>query len=300
MTEYSQLDSLLRLESESIQIIRETVAEFTNPVMLYSVGKDSSVLLELAIRAFAPEKLPFPLLHVDTGWKFQDITTFRDCMAKKLGVELIVHTNQDGVRKGIGPFSHGSEEYTRVMKTAALRQALDLYGFDAAIGGARRDEESSRSKEQIYSLRKHHRWIPKDQRPNLWNLCNSRLLEGESMRVFPLSDWTEIDIWLYILRNNIPVVSLYFADHRPVVQRQGQLIMQDDDRMELSDGEVLELMQVRFRTLGCWPLTGAVQSDAKSVVDIIEELQSSYTSERDGRLIDKQSSMEQKKREGYF
>ncbi len=300
MTENPHIDSLSRLESESIQIIRETVAGFSNPVMLYSVGKDSSVLLQLAIRAFAPEKLPFPLLHVDTGWKFREIIEFRDRMAKKLEMDIIVHTNQDGKLKGISPFSHGSKEYTDVMKTVALRQALDKYDFDVAIGGARRDEECSRSKEQVYSLRKHHRWSPSIQRPEPWNLCNSRLSNGESMRVFPLSDWTESDIWLYILRNNIPIVPLYFAASRPVLRRQGQLIMRDDDRMKLEDGEVLEHLQIRFRTLGCWPLTGAILSDAKSVAEIIAELQDTGTSERVGRLSDSDENLEQKKREGYF
>jgi len=300
MTENPHHDSLSLLESESIRIIRETVVEFNNPVMLYSVGKDSSVLLELAIRAFAPEKLPFPLLHVDTGWKFKEIIAFRDRMAKKLGVDLIVYTNQDGKRQGISPFSHGSKEYTDVMKTVALRQALDKYGFDAAIGGARRDEEFSRSKEQVYSLRKHHRWSPMIQRPEPWYLCNPRLSNGESMRVFPLSDWTENDIWLYISRNKIPVVPLYFSASRPIIRRHGQLIMRDDDRMKLEDGEVLQHLQIRFRTLGCWPLTGAMISDAKSVDEIIAELQDSGTSERVGRVIDNTGSMEQKKREGYF
>ncbi len=300
MTNNPHHDSLALLEAESIRIFRETVAEFNNPVMLYSVGKDSSVLLELAIRAFAPEKLPFPLLHVDTGWKFKEIIAFRDRMAKKLDVELIVYTNQDGKRQGISPFSHGSQEYTDVMKTVALRQALDKFGFDAAIGGARRDEEFSRSKEQVYSLRKNHRWSPVIQRPEPWYLCNSRLSNGESMRVFPLSDWTENDIWLYISRNKISVVPLYFSASRPIIRRHGQLIMRDDDRMELEEGEVLQHLQIRFRTLGCWPLTGAIESNATSVDEIIAELEESSITERVGRIIDNEGSMEQKKLKGYF
>lgn len=293
-------DWLDSLEAESIRIIRETVAEFVKPVMLYSVGKDSSVLLELAIRAFAPEMPPFPLLHVDTGWKFREILQFRDSIAERLGLDLIVYTNEEGRHRGVGPISHGAQVHTDVMKTEALRQALDMHGFDAAIGGARRDEEVSRSKERIFSLRSNHRWSPENQRPEPWNMCNPGMAGDESMRVFPMSDWTEIDVWRYIQRNNISVVPLYLAAHRPVIRRGGMLIVPDDDRMQPGEGEVLEELQVRFRTLGCWPLTGAVESTAASIQEIIRELQGNRMPERSGRLVDGNGGIEQKKREGYF
>lgn len=294
---------LKQLENESIHIIREVAAEFDNPVMLYSIGKDSAVMLHLAMKAFYPGKPPFPLLHVDTTWKFQEMITFRDHMTKKLGLDLLIHINQDGVDMGIGPFSHGSAKHTDVMKTQALKQALDKYGFDAAFGGARRDEEKSRAKERVYSFRdKHHRWDPKNQRPELWDIYNGRVNKGESIRVFPLSNWTELDIWQYIYLENIDIVPLYYAKERPVVERDGTLIMVDDDRMPLEDGEVPQMKSVRFRTLGCYPLTGAVESTAATLPEIIQEMLLTKTSERQGRVIDhdQAGSMEQKKREGYF
>lgn len=292
-----------QLEAESIHIMRETVAETDKPVMLYSIGKDSSVLLHLAQKAFYPGKLPFPVLHVDTTWKFREMIEFRDARARELGLDLIVHINQDGVKRGIGPFTHGSELHTDVMKTQALRQALDLHGFDAAIGGARRDEDKSRAKERIFSFRNaHHRWDPKRQRPEPWRLFNAEKRKGESIRVFPLSNWTELDVWLYILREDIPVVPLYFAKPRPVVERGGTLIMVDDERLPLEPGEQPQLRNVRFRTLGCYPLTGAVESTAATLDDIIRETLDSRFSERQGRIIDKDgaASMERKKQEGYF
>jgi sulfate adenylyltransferase subunit 2 len=294
---------LRRLEAESIYIMREVAAEFCKPVMLYSIGKDSSVLLHLAMKAFHPGKPPFPLLHVDTTWKFREMIAFRDQRARELGLDLLVHVNAEGVSQGVGPFSHGSARHTDVMKTQALRQALDLHGFDAAIGGARRDEEKSRAKERIFSHRSAaHRWDPKNQRPELWNLFNTMLAPGESMRVFPLSNWTELDIWEYILVENIPIVPLYFAAQRPVVERDGALIMVDDDRMPLLAGEQPQWRSVRFRTLGCYPLTGAMASTATTLPGIVEEMMASRTSERQGRVIDRDSSasMERKKAEGYF
>jgi sulfate adenylyltransferase subunit 2 len=294
---------LKQLEAESIHIIREVAAEFDNPVMLYSIGKDSAVMLHLAMKAFAPGKPPFPLMHVDTTWKFREMITFRDQMAEKLGMKLIVHTNEEGVKQGIGPFSHGSATHTDVMKTQALKQALDKYGFDAAFGGARRDEEKSRAKERVYSFRdKFHRWDPKNQRPELWNLYNGKVNKGESIRVFPLSNWTELDIWQYIYLENIDIVPLYYSAERPVVERDGTLIMVDDDRLPLEPGEKPMMKKVRFRTLGCYPLTGAVESEAATLPDIIQEMLLTTTSERQGRVIDHDSaaSMEQKKREGYF
>ncbi|WP_096281275.1 sulfate adenylyltransferase subunit CysD [Marinobacter sp. LV10R510-11A] len=294
---------LKQLEAESIHIIREVAAEFDNPVMLYSVGKDSAVMLHLAMKAFAPGKPPFPLMHVDTTWKFREMITFRDKMAKKVGMKLIVHTNQEGVAQGVGPFTHGSAKHTDVMKTQGLKQALEKYGFDAAFGGARRDEEKSRAKERVYSFRdKFHRWDPKSQRPELWNLYNGKVNKGESIRVFPLSNWTELDIWQYIYLENIDIVPLYLAAERPVVERDGTLIMVDDERMPLEPGETPEMKMVRFRTLGCYPLTGAVESDATTLPEIIQEMLLTKTSERQGRVIDHDSaaSMEQKKREGYF
>jgi sulfate adenylyltransferase subunit 2 len=294
---------LKQLEAESIHIIREVAAEFDNPVMLYSVGKDSAVMLHLAMKAFAPAKPPFPLMHVDTTWKFREMITFRDKMVKKVGMKLIVHTNQEGVAQGVGPFTHGSAKHTDVMKTQALKQALEKYGFDAAFGGARRDEEKSRAKERVYSFRdKFHRWDPKNQRPELWNLYNGKVNKGESIRVFPLSNWTELDIWQYIYLEGIDIVPLYLAAKRPVVERDGTLIMVDDDRMPMAPGETPEMKMVRFRTLGCYPLTGAVESDATTLPEIIQEMLLTKTSERQGRVIDHDSaaSMEQKKREGYF
>ena len=294
---------LKQLEAESIHIIREVAAEFDNPVMLYSIGKDSAVMLHLAMKAFAPGKPPFPLMHVDTTWKFREMIKFRDELAQRLGLKLIVHTNQEGVAQGIGPFTHGSAKHTDVMKTQALKQALDKYGFDAAFGGARRDEEKSRAKERVYSFRdKFHRWDPKNQRPELWNLYNGKVNKGESIRVFPLSNWTELDIWQYIYLENIDIVPLYYAAERPVVERDGTLIMVDDDRMPLVPGEKPEMKMVRFRTLGCYPLTGAVESTAATLPEIIQEMLLTKTSERQGRVIDHDSaaSMEQKKREGYF
>jgi len=294
---------LKQLEAESIHIIREVAAEFDNPVMLYSVGKDSAVMLHLAMKAFAPAKPPFPLMHVDTTWKFREMITFRDKMVKKVGMKLIVHTNQEGVAQGVGPFTHGSAKHTDVMKTQGLKQALEKYGFDAAFGGARRDEEKSRAKERVYSFRdKFHRWDPKSQRPELWNLYNGKVNKGESIRVFPLSNWTELDIWQYIYLENIDIVPLYLAAKRPVVERDGTLIMVDDDRMPMAPGETPKMKMVRFRTLGCYPLTGAVESDATTLPEIIQEMLLTKTSERQGRVIDHDSSasMEQKKREGYF
>ncbi|MEQ1950801.1 sulfate adenylyltransferase subunit CysD [Mesorhizobium sp. CN2-181] len=299
----AKLSHLDRLEAESIHIFREVAATFTKPVMLYSVGKDSSVLMHLAVKAFYPAKPPFPFLHVDTTWKFREMIAFRDEMARKLGFDLLVHINQDGVRDGIGPFSHGSNTHTHIMKTVALRQALDKYGFDAAFGGARRDEEKSRAKERIFSFRNaQHVWDPKHQRPEMWSIYNTRVAAGESIRVFPLSNWTEADIWQYIQRESIPIVPLYFAKERPVVERDGMLILRDDDRMELRPGEKVENRMVRFRTLGCYPLTGAVESDAADLESIVSETLAAATSERQGRAIDRDEagSMEKKKREGYF
>lgn len=298
-----RLSHLKALENESIQIFREVVAEFENPVMLYSVGKDSSVLLHLARKAFYPGKIPFPLLHVDTTWKFKEMIAFRDRMAKQHGFELLVHINPDGLAMNVGPFSHGSAKHTDIMKTQSLKQALDKYKFDAAFGGARRDEEKSRAKERVYSFRdRNHRWDPKNQRPELWNIYNGRVDKGESIRVFPLSNWTELDIWQYIYLENIDIPQLYFAKARPVVERDGTLIMVDDERMPLKDGEVPQMKQVRFRTLGCYPLTGAVESSAATLPEIIQEMLLTKTSERQGRVIDHDSSgsMEKKKMEGYF
>jgi sulfate adenylyltransferase subunit 2 len=303
LSENSELTHLSQLEAESIHIMRETVAESEHPVLLYSIGKDSSVLLHLAMKAFYPAKPPFPLLHVDTTWKFREMIEFRDARAKELGLNLIVHVNQDGVARGVGPISHGSEVHTDVMKTQALRQALDKYGFDAAIGGARRDEDKSRAKERIFSFRNaQHRWDPKRQRPEPWRLFNARKRKGESVRVFPLSNWTELDIWLYIHRENIPVVPLYFSAMRPTVERGGALIMRDDERLPLEPGETPAMRNIRFRTLGCYPLTGAIESNATSLSDIIQETISSRYSERRDRVIDRDgaSSMERKKQEGYF
>ncbi|MCA1682464.1 MAG: sulfate adenylyltransferase subunit CysD [Actinobacteria bacterium] len=297
------LTHLERLEAESIHIMREVVAEAEKPVMLYSLGKDSSVMLHLAMRAFHPSKPAFPLLHVDTTWKFRDMYAFRDKVAADSGMELIVHTNPDGLRDKINPFDHGSEVHTHVMKTVALRQALDQHGFDAAFGGARRDEEKSRAKERIFSPRTaQHTWDPKNQRPELWRTYNARTRKGESMRVFPLSNWTELDVWLYIHKHRIPIVPLYFAAPRPVVERDGTLIMVDDDRMRLAPGERPALRKVRFRTLGCYPLTGAIESEAETLEAIILEMLRTTTSERQGRIIDRDgsASMERKKAEGYF
>jgi sulfate adenylyltransferase subunit 2 len=294
---------LKRLEAESIEIMREVVAEFKNPVMLYSIGKDSSVMVHLAIKAFHPSPLPFPLLHVDTTWKFREMISFRDETARRLALDLLVHVNEDGVKRGIGPIASGSALHTHVMKTEALKQALDKYGFDAAFGGARRDEEKSRAKERIFSFRsKSHAWDPRDQRPELWNLFNTRINPGESIRVFPLSNWTELDVWRYIGWEDIPVVPLYFAKERPVVERSGTLIMVDDERLPLENGETPEMRRVRFRTLGCYPLSGAIESDAASIADIVAEMETARVSERQGRLIDtdEAASMEKKKREGYF
>ncbi len=302
MTDYS-LTHLKQLEAESIHIIREVAAEFDKPVMLYSVGKDSAVMLQLALKAFAPGKLPFPLLHVDTTWKFREMIAFRDELAKSLGLDLLVYTNQEGVKAGVGPFTHGSQNHTTIMKTDALKQALNKYKFDAAFGGARRDEEKSRAKERVYSFRdKNHRWDPKNQRPELWNIYNGKVDKGESIRVFPLSNWTELDIWQYIHLENIPIVPLYFAAERPIVNRDGVDIMVDDDRMPLEPGEKPVNKMVRFRTLGCYPLTGAVESVATTLPEIIQEMLLTKTSERQGRVIDhdQAGSMEEKKREGYF
>jgi sulfate adenylyltransferase subunit 2 len=302
MTQF-KLTHLKQLEAESIHIIREVSAEFDKPVMLYSIGKDSAVMLHLAIKAFYPGKPPFPLLHVDTTWKFREMIEFRDQITKKYGLKLLVHINQEGVALGIGPFSHGSKRHTDVMKTDGLKQALDKYQFDAAFGGARRDEEKSRAKERVYSFRdKNHRWDPKNQRPELWNIYNGKIDKGESIRVFPLSNWTELDIWQYIHLENIPIVPLYFAKERPVINRDGMLIMVDDNRMPIGSNDKIEMKMVRFRTLGCYPLTGAVESTATTLPEIIQEMLLTTTSERQGRLIDhdQAGSMEQKKREGYF
>ncbi len=296
-------EHLKQLEAESIYIFREAAAQFERPVLLYSIGKDSSVLLHLALKAFAPGKLPFPLLHVDTTWKFKEMIQFRDQTAERLGLELLVHTNQEGLDQGIGPFSHGSRVHTDVMKTQALRQALDNGQYDGIFGGARRDEEGSRAKERVFSFRNnHHQWDSKGQRPELWQLYNGRLQPGESMRIFPLSNWTELDVWLYILQEQIPVVPLYFAQERPVVRRQGTWLMVDDERMPLEPGELPESRMIRFRTLGCYPLTGGIDSTAQSVEDLLEEMLQSRSSERQSRLIDQDQagSMEKKKREGYF
>ncbi|WP_180059499.1 sulfate adenylyltransferase subunit CysD [Acinetobacter sp. YH12128] len=298
-----RLTHLKQLEAESIHIIREVAAEFENPVMLYSIGKDSAVMLHLALKAFYPAKLPFPLLHVDTGWKFKDMINFRDNMAKEHGFDLIVHQNKEGKDAGVNPFDYGSSKYTDIMKTQGLKQALDKYQFDAAFGGARRDEEKSRAKERVYSFRDtKHRWDPKNQRPELWNLYNGKVNKGESIRVFPLSNWTELDIWQYIYLENIKLVPLYLAAERPVVERNGTLIMVDDERMRLNEGEVPQMKSVRFRTLGCYPLTGAVESTATTLPEIIQEMLLATTSERQGRMIDhdEAGSMEKKKQEGYF
>jgi sulfate adenylyltransferase subunit 2 len=297
------LTHLQQLEAESIHIIREVAAEFDNPVMMYSVGKDSAVMLHLARKAFYPSKIPFPLLHVDTTWKFKEMIAFRDHMAEKYGFELIVHKNPDGLAMDINPFVHGSSIHTDIMKTQGLKQALNKWKFDAAFGGARRDEEKSRAKERVYSFRdKNHRWEPKSQRPELWNTYNGQVNQGESIRVFPLSNWTELDIWQYIYQENIEIVPLYFAKERPVVERDGVKIMVDDDRLKLQEGEEIQYEKVRFRTLGCYPLTGAFNSDAQTLPEIIEEMLIATTSEREGRLIDsdQSASMELKKREGYF
>ncbi|WED24164.1 sulfate adenylyltransferase subunit CysD [Vibrio sp. JC009] len=299
----NRLTHLKALEAESIQIMREVAAEFDNPVMLYSIGKDSSVLLHLARKAFYPGKIPFPLMHVDTNWKFKEMIEFRDRLAKEYGFDLLVHKNPRGMEMDINPFVHGSAKHTDIMKTEGLKQALDKYGFDAAFGGARRDEEKSRAKERVYSFRdKNHRWDPKNQRPELWNVYNSKVEKGESIRVFPLSNWTELDIWQYIYLENIEIVPLYLAEKRPVVERDGALIMVDDERMPLEEGEVPEMKMVRFRTLGCYPLTGAVESEAQTLPEVIQEMLLSTTSERQGRVIDHDSagSMEKKKMEGYF
>jgi sulfate adenylyltransferase subunit 2 len=298
-----RLTHLQRLEAESIHIIREVVAECEKPVMLYSIGKDSAVMLHLAMKAFYPAKPPFPLMHVDTTWKFRDMIKFRDETVRKLGLELIVYINPDGVEKNINPFDHGSALHTQIMKTDALKQALDKYGFDAAFGGARRDEEKSRAKERIFSFRdSRHRWDPKNQRPELWSLYNTRKSKGESIRVFPLSNWTELDIWQYIFLENIAIVPLYFARERPIVWRDGQMIMVDDERIRLDRGEEPERRVVRFRTLGCYPLTGAIESRASNLLEIIQEMLVTTSSERQGRVIDKDqaASMEKKKQEGYF
>jgi sulfate adenylyltransferase subunit 2 len=298
-----RLTHLERLEAEAIHIMREVAAEAENPVMLYSVGKDSSVMLHLARKAFHPSVPPFPLMHVDTTWKFREMYTFRDRMATESGMDLIVHINQEGVEQGIGPFSHGSSVHTDMMKTVALKQALDKYKFDVAFGGARRDEEKSRAKERIFSFRTAaHRWDPKNQRPELWKLYNTRKAKGESIRAFPLSNWTELDIWQYIYRENIPIPGLYFSAERPVVERDGMLLMADDERLPLAPGEEPVMRSVRFRTLGCWPLTGAVESTATTLPEIIQEMLLTTTSERQGRAIDHDgtASMEKKKQEGYF
>lgn len=302
MTEY-HLTHLKQLEAESIHIIREVAAEFDKPVMLYSIGKDSAVMLHLALKAFYPGKLPFPLMHVDTTWKFREMIEFRDKQAEQLGLDIIVHKNKEGIEQGISPFVHGSEKHTDIMKTQALKQALDKYQFDAAFGGARRDEEKSRAKERVFSFRdKNHVWDPKNQRPELWNIYNGKVNKGESIRVFPLSNWTELDIWQYIHLNNIDIVPLYFAKPRPVVHMDGVDIMVDDDRMPIREDQKIETKTVRFRTLGCYPLTGAVESKATTLPEIIQEMLLTTSSERQGRLIDsdKAGSMEDKKRKGYF
>ena len=297
------LSHLEKLESESIHIIREVASEFENPVMLYSIGKDSAVMLHLALKAFSPGKLPFKLLHVDTTWKFKEMIKFRDAIEKKDELDVLVHINEEGVKNNIGPITHGSKLHTDVMKTQALKQALNKYKFDAAFGGARRDEEKSRAKERVYSFRdSNHRWDPKNQRPELWNIYNSQVNKGESIRVFPMSNWTELDIWQYIYLENIDIPQLYLSKPRPVVERDGILIMVDDDRMPLEEGEVPEMRSVRFRTLGCYPLTGAVESEAATLPEVIQEMLLTKTSERQGRVIDHDSagSMEKKKMEGYF
>ncbi len=303
MTEYN-LTHLKQLEAESIHIIREVAAEFDKPVMLYSIGKDSACMLHLALKAFHPAKPPFPLMHIDTTFKFKAMTDFRDgYVAKDLGLDLIVHTNEDGVKQGINPFDHGSAVHTDVMKTQALRQALNKYRFDAAFGGARRDEEKSRAKERVFSFRdENHRWDPKNQRPELWNIYNARVKKDESIRVFPISNWTELDVWQYIHLEKIPIVPLYYSAMRPVVERDGVLIMVDDDRLPLKEGEVPMQKMIRFRTLGCYPLTGAVESEATTLPEIIQEMLLTTQSERQGRVIDYDSSgsMEEKKKEGYF
>jgi sulfate adenylyltransferase subunit 2 len=298
-----RLTHLEQLEAESIHIIREVVAEFEKPVMLYSIGKDSSVLVRLAMKAFHPAPLPFPLLHIDTTWKFRDMIAFRDRFTRDHGLELLVHTNPDGLRDNINPFDHGSEKYTTVMKTQALVQALVAHGFDAAFGGARRDEEKSRAKERIFSFRdRFQQWDPKNQRPELWSLYNAKVMKGESIRVFPLSNWTELDVWQYLYLEEVPIVPLYFAKKRPVVERDGTLVMVDDQRMRLRPGEVPEERMIRFRTLGCYPLSGAIESTATTLPEIIREMLLTRVSERQGRLIDhdQDASMEKKKREGYF
>ena len=298
-----RMTHLRRLEAESIHILREVAASFEKPVMMYSIGKDSSVLLHLAMKAFYPSKPPFPFLHIDTTWKFREMIAFRDALPDRLGIELLVHTNPDGLRDGVNPFSHGSAVHTDIMKTQALKQALDMHGFDCAIGGARRDEEKSRAKERVMSFRaKGHIWDPKNQRPELWTLYNTRIHRGESVRAFPISNWTELDIWQYIHAEKIPIVPLYYAAPRPVVRRDGQWIMVDDDRMPMHDGEAPEERMVRFRTLGCYPLTAGVESDATDLNGIISETLVARTSEREGRMIDhdQSGSMEKKKREGYF
>jgi len=298
-----RLTHLKQLEAQSIQIIREVAAEFNNPVMLYSVGKDSAVMLHLARKAFYPGKPPFPLLHVDTTWKFRQMIEFRDQMAEEAGMDLLVYINQDGVDMDINPFVHGSKKHTDIMKTQGLKKALDLYKFDAAFGGARRDEEKSRAKERVFSFRdSNHRWDPKNQRPELWNIYNTDVDQGESIRVFPLSNWTELDIWQYIYLESIPIVPLYFSQERPVVERDGMLLMVDDERLPLREGEEPQMMPIRFRTLGCYPLTGAVESNAQTLPEIIQEMLLTTTSERQGRAIDHDDagSMEQKKMEGYF
>lgn len=302
MSEYN-LTHLKQLEAESIHIMREVAAEFDKPVMLYSVGKDSAVMLHLALKAFYPGKLPFPLMHVDTTWKFKEMIAFRDQQIDKLGLDIIVHTNQEGVDAGVGPFTHGSEKHTDIMKTQALKQALNKHKFDAAFGGARRDEEKSRAKERVFSFRdKNHVWDPKNQRPELWNIYNGKVNKGESIRVFPLSNWTELDIWQYIYLNDIDIVPLYFAKPRPVVNIDGVDILVDDDRMPIEEGQKIEIKTVRFRTLGCYPLSGAVDSTATTLPEIIQEMLLATSSERQGRLIDsdKSGSMEDKKRRGYF
>lgn len=297
------LSHLARLEAEAIHIFREVAASFSSPVMLYSVGKDSSVMLHLAMKAFYPGKPPFPFLHVDTTWKFREMISFRDSMAATLGFDLLVHINEDGIAQGINPIDSGSNIHTHIMKTVGLRQALDKYGFDAAFGGARRDEEKSRAKERIFSFRDaQHGWDPKNQRPEMWKIYNTRISQGESIRVFPLSNWTELDIWQYILQENIPIVPLYYAARRPVIERDGMLVLVDDERLKLRAGERVQERMVRFRTLGCYPLTGAIESDADTLEAIVTEMLTARTSERQGRLIDRDEagSMEKKKREGYF
>jgi sulfate adenylyltransferase subunit 2 len=302
MSSYT-LSHLEQLENESIHVIREVVAEFKNPVMLFSIGKDSCAMLRLAQKAFAPGKLPFPLLHVNTTFKFKEMISFRDKLVKDIGAELIEWINPDGLRDKINPFEHGTQRYTHIMKTEGLKQALDKHGFDAAFGGARRDEEKSRAKERVFSFRdKFHQWDPKNQRPELWNLYNGRVAKGESIRVFPLSNWTELDVWLYVHKEKIPTVPLYFAKERPVVNRGGAWIMVDDERLPLEPGEKPDMKKVRFRTLGCYPLTGAIESEATNLTEVLEEMLRAKTSERQGRVIDydEAGSMEEKKREGYF